>query len=82
MKEYEIYRIKGTTERVEIVSVRGNNVIIRRANGTCNAINKAKLRLPIEEGAMRFFQGSGGGWMMLGVIILGLTIIISWIWKS
>jgi len=79
MKKSEIYRIKGTKERVEIVFVRGNNVSVRRANGTCTAINKSNLKLPIEEAAMRFFQGSGGGWMMLGLIILGLTILISWI---
>jgi hypothetical protein len=76
MKKSDIYRIKGTTERVEIVSVRGANITVLRANGTVKAVNKSNLKLPIEEMAMNFFMGSGGGWMTIAAILLLLTSLI------
>ncbi len=49
MKRDDIYRIKGTTEHVQIVRVNGNNIGVRKANGTCISMNIENLALPIKK---------------------------------
>ena len=42
-------RIKGTSENVRIVKIKGDNVTVRLKNGTVKAVNICNLRMPIKK---------------------------------